>query len=87
MKASTRYIKIVEWSDEDDCYVGSCPGLFLGGCHGADEREVFEELRLIVEETLDLYRLDGKPLPPATAGRDLANSLHDRPDRFSAVSS
>ena len=40
-----------------------------------------------MEETLDLYRLDGKPLPPAPAGRDLANSLHDRPDRFSAVSS
>lgn len=32
---------------------------------------------MIVEETLDLYRLDGKPLPPATAGRDLANALQD----------
>jgi len=77
MKASTRYVKIVEWSDEDGCYVGSCPGLFLGGCHGADERKVFEELCMIVEETLDLYRLDGKPLPPATAGRGLANALQD----------
>lgn len=77
MKASTRYVKIVEWSDEDGCYVGSCPGLFLGGCYGADERKVFEELCMIVEETLDLYRLDGKPLPPATASRDLANALQD----------
>ncbi len=77
MKASTRYVKIVEWSDEDGCYVGSCPGLFLGGCHGADERKVFEELCMIVEETLDLYRLDGKPLPPATAGHGLANALQD----------
>jgi hypothetical protein len=23
MKASARYAKIVEWSDEDQCYVGS----------------------------------------------------------------
>ena len=34
MKASARYAKIVEWSDDDNCYVGSAPGLILGGCHG-----------------------------------------------------
>ena len=27
MKESDRYIKIVEWSDEDGCFVGSCPGI------------------------------------------------------------
>ena len=27
MKDSARYVKIVEWSDEDHCYVGSSPGL------------------------------------------------------------
>ena len=65
MKASARYAKIVEWSEEDQCYVGSAPGLLLGGCHGNDEKKVFEELRLIVEETIELYRKDNKPLPPA----------------------
>ena len=77
MKDSARYVKIVEWSDADGCYVGSCPGLLLGGCHGPDEREVFAELCVIVEETIDLYRADGKLLPPSTAGRDLANLLQD----------
>ena len=33
MKDSARYAKIVEWSEEDHCYVGSAPGLVLGGCH------------------------------------------------------
>ena len=75
MKESARYVKIVEWSDEDQCYVGSCPGLFLGGCHGDDERAVFEELCMIVEETIVLHHADGKPLPPATAGWDWANRL------------
>lgn len=75
MKESTRYVKIVEWSDEDGCYVGSSPGLLLGGCHGDDEREVFEQLCLIVEETIRLYHEDGKPLPPATSGRDFANKM------------
>ena len=75
MKDSARYAKIVEWSDEDQCYVGSAPGLILGGCHGDDERQVFDELCQIVEEVIDLYRQDGKPLPPSTAGRGLTDSL------------
>jgi len=49
MKDSAKYAKIVEWSEEDQCYVGSAPGLILGGCHGDDEKQVFEELCLIVE--------------------------------------
>jgi len=77
MKDSARYAKIVEWSHEDQCYVGSAPGLILGGCHGLDEKEVFAELCEIVEEAISLYRADGKPLPPPTAGRDFANKMQD----------
>jgi predicted RNase H-like HicB family nuclease len=72
---STRYAKIVEWSDADGCYVGSSPGLFYGGCRGDDEKQVFAELCEIVEETIDLYHKDGKPLPPPTLGRDFANKM------------
>ncbi len=75
MRDSARYVKIVEWSNEDQCYVGSCPGLLYGGCHGSDEQAVFAELLEIVEETLELYRRDGKSLPPPTAGRDYANRM------------
>ena len=77
MKDSDRYVKIVEWSDCDGCYVGSSPGLLYGGCHGDDEQQVFAELCQIVDETIELYKRDGRPLPPPTAGRDLANSLQD----------
>ena len=75
MKDSARYVKIVEWSDEDQCYVGSAPGLIHSGCHGVNEKAVFEELCTIVEEAIELYRKDGKPLPPATSGCDLANKM------------
>lgn len=75
MKESAKYAKIVEWSEEDQCYVGSAPGLVFGGCHGADEKKVFEELCSIVEEAIALYRADGKPLPPPTSGRDYANKM------------
>ena len=77
MNESARYVKVVAWSEEDACYVGSCPGLLLGGCHGPDERDVFARLCEIVEEAIALYHADGKPLPPATAGPDLANKLQD----------
>lgn len=66
VKDSARYAKIISWSEEDGCYVGRAPGLLDGGCHGDDERAVFDELCLIVEEVVALYRQDGKPLPPAS---------------------
>ncbi len=68
-----RYIKIVEWSDEDECFVGSSPSLFYGGCHGDNETEVFIELCQIVEETIELYKTDGKVLPKPVSSRDYTN--------------
>ena len=72
MKPGTRYPKIVEWSDEDQCFIGTCPGLLHGGCHGDDEQVVFAELCEIVEETIRLYEQDGRPLPPPATARQLA---------------
>jgi len=75
MKDSSNYVKIVEWSDEDQCFIGSCPGLFYGGCHGTDEQKVFAELCDIVEETINFYKQDGKSLPPSTSIKDYANKM------------
>ncbi len=71
MKESARYLKVVEWSEEDQCYVGSAPGLIFGGCHGLDEKEVFNELCQIVDETITLYKREGKPLPAPKNSNDL----------------
>ncbi|HRA88355.1 MAG TPA: type II toxin-antitoxin system HicB family antitoxin [Planctomycetaceae bacterium] len=75
MMNAMHYVKIIEWSDEDNCFVGSCPGLFYGGCHGIDERAVFDELCQIVQETIELYQNEGRTLPPATSGYDWANRI------------
>ena len=77
MKDSAKYVKIVEWSEEDQCYVGSAPGLMFGGCHGSDEKKVFDELCEVVEETIELYRKDGKALPPPTSGRDFVTKMQN----------
>ena len=75
VNAGSQYVKIVEWSNEDRCFVGSCPGLFYGGCHGDDEMAVFAELCEIVDETISLYQQDGRPLPEPTCGRDYSNTI------------
>jgi predicted HicB family RNase H-like nuclease len=67
--AAARYLKIVEWSDEDGCFVGRAPGLFYGGCHGTDETKVYLELRKIVDEHVTELLSRKEILPPATAGR------------------
>ena len=75
MKQADRYVKLVEWSDQDQCFIGSCPELLYGGCHGEDPRAVFDELCQIVEETVELYEQDGKPLPPALSGKEFVNAM------------
>lgn len=75
MKASARYVKIVEWSDEDQCFVGQCPGIIGPCCHGDDEAQVYAELCQIVEEWITLMEQEGRTLPPPTAGKQLAEKI------------
>jgi len=67
MKESDRYLKIVAWSEEDGCYVGSVPGWIGPCCHGDDEAQVYKELCGVVDEWIEIYKKDGRPLPPPTA--------------------
>ena len=69
MNDSARYLKFVEWSDEDQCFVGQCPGIIGPCCHGDNEAEVYTQLCQIVEEWIDTLKSDGQPLPPPTSGQ------------------
>ena len=69
MKQANRYLKVVEWSEEDQCYVGTAPGLMLGGVHGESEEKVYRELCQAVEEWIDIHHQDGIELPPETANK------------------
>lgn len=75
MTGSAKYIKIVEWSDEDKCFIGYCPGIIGPCCHGDDEIEVYRELCQIVDEWLEIAKEENKKLPPPTIGRNLAGLL------------
>ena len=86
MKKSAQYLKIVEWSEEDQCYVGRCPELMLGGVHGKNEQKVFAELCAVIDEWIALAEKDGDALPPGMAGKKysgkfnlrLGKELHER---------
>jgi len=75
MTESAKYVKIVEWSEEDGCFVGQCPGIIGPCCHGDDEVEVYRELCQIVEEWLDIARQEHQELPPPTAGKHVAERV------------
>ena len=75
MKKSDGYLKLVEWSEEDQCYIGTCPGLMVGGVHGTDEAKVYRELCQVVEEWIVIHEKDGVPLPPETAGREYSGKF------------
>ena len=86
MRSSNHYLKIVEWSAEDRCYVGRCPELMLGGVHGKNEQKVFAELCEVIDEWISDAAKAGELLPSGMAGKRysgkfnlrLGTHLHER---------
>jgi len=74
VKASD-YIKVVEWSEEDRCFIGSAPPLIGRCCHGKNEAGVYAKLCKIVEEWVALYKGEGKRLPPPSAGKEYSGKF------------
>jgi predicted HicB family RNase H-like nuclease len=66
MKPRDKYLKLVAWSEEDQCYVGSVPGWVENCCHGSNEANVYRKLCEIVDEWIEIYRREGRPLPAPT---------------------
>ena len=62
-RLAVRFPKYVEWSEEDQCFVGRCPLLFAGGVHGDSEAEVYRELCQVAEEWVMILSKKGEALP------------------------
>ena len=74
-KTSDDYLKIVEWSEEDDCYVGTAPGLIIGGVHGKNQKKVFDDLCKAVVEAVQILQKEGRPLPASTANKKYSGKI------------
>jgi predicted HicB family RNase H-like nuclease len=81
MKKKDRYLKIVEWSDEDQCYVGSIPGWIGNCCHGDNEEEVYHQLCQILDEWIEIYEEDKIPLPSNITAKKYSGKFQLRIDR------
>ena len=66
MKVADQYIKLVEWSDVDQCYIGSIPGWLGKCCHGDEEEKVYHELCLILAEWVEIYAKESIAFPRPT---------------------
>ena len=65
MKDHDRYLRFVQWEEDDSLYVGYCPDLFPWGgvCHAVDEQEGYRLLCKLVEEEIAELRRESKSLP------------------------
>jgi predicted HicB family RNase H-like nuclease len=72
---AAHYTKIVEWSEEDGCFVGSAPPLIGPCCHGPDEAKVYAELCRIVEEWIEILETDGAPLPEPLGAKNFSGKF------------
>ena len=63
MKTSDQYHKWVEWSEEDEVYLGKCPDL-ITGIHGHDPLQVYAQLCEVIEEVIAHFDSEGRALPP-----------------------
>lgn len=70
-----KYIKIVEWSDEDNCYIGSIPGFLGPCCHGDNEQEVYKQLCKILDEWIETHESDQIPLPEETISKEYSGKF------------
>lgn len=63
MKVSDQYHKRIEWSDEDQIYIGKCPD-FISGKHGYDPVKLYGELCEVIEDVVNIFKGQAKKLVP-----------------------
>lgn len=67
------YTVIIQWSDEDKCFIASLPewGKFCH-THGHTYEEALKNAQEVIELLVETYQEEGKPLPePKTFGKSL----------------
>lgn len=62
MKPIDKYHKWVEWSEEDQVYIGRCPDL-ITGIHGDDPIQVYKDLCETVEDVIHHFESENRLLP------------------------
>ncbi len=62
MKTGDQYHKWIEWSNEEETYIGKCPDI-ITGIHGEDPVRLYAELCKVVEDVVRHFEAEGRALP------------------------
>jgi predicted RNase H-like HicB family nuclease len=62
MKKSDLYHKWIEWSEQDQIYIGKCPDL-ITGIHGDDPVNLYRELCEVVEDVILHLESENRLIP------------------------
>lgn len=73
------YTKVIYWSSEDNCYVGSMPELCGACCDGKTQEEVFKKLISIEDDYLNDEEM-GTTLPADTPPGSFCTKVLDKLD-------
>jgi predicted RNase H-like HicB family nuclease len=65
------YRMVIEWSQEDGCYLVHLPDFYTGGQYYTAHGDTYQEAALhgqeVLETFIEIYQEEGRPLPtPAT---------------------
>ncbi|MBF0318042.1 MAG: pilus assembly protein HicB [Nitrospirae bacterium] len=59
-----QYHTWVQWSEDDQVYIGMCPDL-ITGIHGDDPVKLYGELCEVVKDVINHFEAEGRQLPVA----------------------
>jgi hypothetical protein len=62
MKKSDLYHQWIEWSEQDQTYIGKCPDL-ITGIHGDDPVKLYGELCEVVEDVILHFESENRVIP------------------------
>jgi len=63
MRVEDQYHRWVEWSDEDQVYIGKCPDS-ISGMHGENPVQLYADLCETIEDVVAHFERSNRALPP-----------------------
>jgi hypothetical protein len=64
VKDSDHYHKWIEWSYEDQVYIGKCPDI-ITGIYDDDPVALYSEICAVIDDVITHFRSEGRALPDA----------------------
>ncbi len=78
MKNQTPYSMKIHWSDEDRCFIGTCPEFPHASAFGDTQEEAIRELALAIDLAIQSHLEEGWTLPEPAVIKEYSGQLRLR---------